>query len=80
MTEPRVSDILLIWLAVERLGGELTYLFLAPFLVLLGILSYGILFDKWHKDPLLILKYSAAAYGVIMALRAFRWIIGSFSK
>ncbi|MCG8305818.1 MAG: hypothetical protein MI975_00405 [Cytophagales bacterium] len=62
------------------LGGELTYLFLAPFLVLLGILFYGILFDKWYKDPLLILEYSAIAYGTILILRVLGWAIRALSR
>ena len=62
------------------LGKELTYLFLAPFFVLIGILGYGILFDKWIKEPVLILEYSAIAYGVILALRLFSWAIRALSK
>ena len=62
------------------LGSEMIYLFLAPFLVLIGILGYGILFDKWHKDPLMILEYSAIAYGVILTLRFFGWAIRSYSR
>lgn len=62
------------------LGTELTYLFLAPFLVLIGILGYGILFDKWFKDPMIILEYSAIAYGVILALRLFSWVIRALSS
>lgn len=64
----------------SRLGSELTYIFLAPFLVLLGILSYGILFDKWHKDPTLILEYSAIAYAAILVLRFFGWAIRALSR
>jgi len=62
------------------LGSELTYLFLAPFLVLIGILGYGILFDKWYKDPMLILEYSAIAYGGILVLRFFSWVIRALSR
>lgn len=62
------------------LGTEFTYLFLAPFLVLIGILGYGILFDKWFKDPMLILEYSAIAYGVILVLRLFSWAIRALSS
>lgn len=62
------------------LVSEMTYLFLAPFLILIGILGYGILFDKWYKDPLLILEYAAITYGVILVLRLFRWAIRSFSR
>lgn len=62
------------------LVSEMTYLFLAPFLILIGILGYGILFDKWYKDPLLILEYAAIAYGVILVLRLFSWAIRSFSR
>lgn len=64
----------------SRLGAELTYLFLAPFLVLLGILIAGILFDNWHKEPRMILEYSSITYGVIMVLRAFSWVIRSLSR
>lgn len=62
------------------LGTELTYLFLAPLLVLIGILGYGILFDKWFKEPMLILEYSAIAYGVILVLRLFTWAIRALSS
>lgn len=62
------------------LGTELTFLFLAPFLVLLGILVYGILFDRWFKDPMIILEYSAITYGVILILRLFSWAIKALSK
>ncbi|MCK5278104.1 MAG: hypothetical protein KAI99_11780 [Cyclobacteriaceae bacterium] len=62
------------------LAGELTYIFLAPFLVLIGILGYGILFDKWYKDPILILEYSGIAYGVMLGLRLISWSIRSLSR
>ncbi len=62
------------------IGGELTYLFLAPFLVLLCVLVYGILFDKWFKDPILILEYSGIAYAVILVLRFFSWAIKALSR
>ena len=62
------------------LGSELTFLFLAPFLVLIGILGYGILFDKWFKDPMLILEYSAIAYGAILVFRLFNWAIRALSR
>ncbi len=62
------------------LGTELTYLFIAPFLVLLGVLGYGILFDKWYKDPMLILQFSGYAYGAILVLRFFSWVIRALSK
>ena len=62
------------------LGSELTYLFLAPFLVLLGILANGVLFDKWYKDPILILEYSGIAYGAILVLRLFGWAIRALSR
>ncbi len=57
------------------LGREITYMFLAPFLVLLGILAYGILFDKWFKDPMFILQASGFCYAAIILIRIFRWII-----
>jgi len=62
------------------LGSELTFLLLAPFLVLIGILGYGILFDKWFKDPMLILEYSAIAYGAILVFRLFNWAIRALSR
>ena len=61
------------------LANELTYLFLAPFLVLLGILGYGILFDIWYKEPKLILEYSGITYGAIMIIRFLRWAIRALS-
>ena len=62
------------------LGREITYLLLAPFLVLLGILIYGILFDNWIKDPKLILEFSGYAYGAIIALRFLNWAIKALSR
>jgi len=62
------------------IGGELTYLLLAPFLVLIGVLAYGILFDRWYKAPKLILEYSILTYGILLILRIFNWIIRAFSK
>jgi uncharacterized membrane protein len=64
----------------SRLAGELTYLFLAPFLVLVGILVYGILFDKWNKDPKLILEYSILTYGVLLVLRLLGWAYRTLSR
>ena len=54
--------------------GELVMLLLAPFMVLAGILIYGVLFDRWFKDPELILKASLVAYLVILAFRFLQWI------
>jgi hypothetical protein len=62
------------------LATELTFVFLAPFFVLLGILGYGILFDKWYKDPMIILEYSAITYGAILILRLFSWAIRALSR
>lgn len=62
------------------LGKELTYLLLAPLLILIGVLGYGILFDKWFKDPMLILQYSAIAYGAMMALRFLGWAVRTLSR
>ncbi len=62
------------------LGTELTFVLLAPFLVLMGILAYGILFDQWYKDPMVILEYSAITYGAILILRLFSWAIRALSR
>jgi hypothetical protein len=62
------------------LAGEIGYLLLAPFLVLLGILIYGVLFDMWFKDPILVLKASLTAYGVIILLRLLEWMLRSFRQ
>ncbi len=64
----------------SKIGSELTYLFLAPFLVLIGVLGYGILFDRWYKDPMLILQASGIAYGAILVLRFFSWAIRALSR
>ncbi len=61
------------------LATELLYLALAPLLVLLGILIYGILFNEWQKDIILILRLSGMTYLVIVLLRIIRWIINMFS-
>jgi len=62
------------------LATELLYVALAPLLVLVGILIYGVLLDQWYKDPVLILNASGVVYGVILILRIIRWIVGLFSK
>ncbi len=62
------------------LATELLYVALAPLLVLLGILMYGVLLDQWHKDPMLILKLSGVIYGGILIIRIIKWIVGLFSK
>lgn len=59
---------------------EMTYLFLAPFLALTGVLLFGILFNKWIKDPVIILEYSGIAYGILLILRFFGWTIRSLSR
>ena len=61
------------------LGRDLSSLFLAPLLVLIGILLYGILFDQWFKDPMMILEFSGLAYAAILVLRILRWIIKALS-
>jgi hypothetical protein len=61
------------------IGRELSYIFLAPLLVLLGILTYGILFDRWYKDPMMVLEFSGIAYGAILIIRVFQWIIKGIS-
>lgn len=59
---------------------ELSYLLLAPLLVLIGILAYGILLDRWYKDPELILEYSGFTYGAILILRFVAWVVRAFSS
>jgi len=62
------------------LATELLYIALAPLLVLLSILMYGVLLDQWHKDPMLILKSSGIAYGGILIIRIIGKIVRVFSK
>jgi|GEM_PF-2417730 len=62
------------------LARELTYLFLAPLLVLTGILLFGVLFETWYKDPIIILKISGIAYAGLLFLRLFFWIYRQFSR
>lgn len=59
---------------------ELTFLFLAPFVVLTGIVVSGVLFDRWYKDPVVILKYAAITYAAIICLRIFTWLVRSWSR
>lgn len=61
------------------LARELTYLFLAPLLVLVAVLLAGVMFDTWYKDPILILKASGIAYVGLLFLRFFFWIYKLFS-
>jgi hypothetical protein len=58
----------------------LVYLLLAPFVVLLGVLALGVLFDRWYKDPLLILEYSAYAYLVLLGIRLLPWLISGLGR
>ena len=60
--------------------GEMVFLLLAPFMVLAGILIYGILFDRWFKDPELILKASLVAYLIILAFRFLQWVTRKLGK
>jgi hypothetical protein len=59
---------------------EISYLLLAPFLTLLGVLIYGILFNIWQKEPLVLLKFSGLTYGAIVVLRFFQWVIKGLSS
>jgi hypothetical protein len=59
---------------------ELSYLLLAPFLVLIGVVGYGILFDKWHRDPLEILEYSGLVYAILIVYRFLGWSFRAFLR
>jgi len=59
---------------------ELTYLLLAPFFALVGVVVYGILFDQMEKDPRTILQYAVVAYLVILGIRLLRWISRIFGE
>lgn len=61
------------------LARELIYLFLAPLLVCTGVLLFGVLFDQWYKEPLMLLKFSGIAYAGLLFLRFFFWIYRAFS-
>jgi len=54
--------------------NELAFLLLAPTLVMIGIVLYGILFDSWYKDAYNILLASGALYLVILLIRLITWI------
>ncbi len=60
--------------------GELVMLLLAPLMVLAGILILGVLFDRWYKDPELILKATLVAYLIILAIRFLLWIVKNLGK
>lgn len=64
----------------SRLSTEMLYIFLSPLLVLIGVLGYGILFDRWHKDPLLILHFSGYVYAAILLIRFINWMIKALSR
>ena len=53
--------------------NELAYLLLAPVLVMIGIVLYGIFFDSWYKDAYDILLTSGALYLVIVFIRLITW-------
>jgi len=61
------------------LAKELVYLLLAPLLVLTGVLLFGVLFDEWYRDPLVLLKFSGIAYAGLLFLRIFFWIYRAFN-
>ncbi len=60
-------------------ANELVYILLAPFLVLIGVLAYGILLDHWYRDPMIILQASGYAYLGILGLRLIFWVINKLS-
>ncbi len=60
------------------LARELIYVFLAPLLVMIGVLLFGVLFETWYKDPVFILKASGIAYAGLLFLRMFFWIYRQF--
>jgi len=54
--------------------NELFFLFLAPTLILLGVVVYGILFDTWYNDVYDILMASGALYLVFQFIRLTAWL------
>lgn len=60
--------------------NELFFLFLAPTLVLLGVVLVGILYDKWYSDPYEILMTSGALYLVIQFIRLIYWLAGKIKN
>jgi inner membrane protein involved in colicin E2 resistance len=54
--------------------NELFYLFLAPTLILLVIVVYGILFDVWYDNAYSILMASGVLYLVLLFLRLTTWL------
>ena len=49
--------------------NELFFLFLAPTLILLGVVIRGVLFDIWHHDLYEIFMASGALYLVLLFIR-----------
>jgi len=56
--------------------NELFFLFLAPTLVLLGVVLVGILYDRWYNDPYEILMTSGVLYLVLLFIRLISWLTG----
>jgi hypothetical protein len=54
--------------------NELFFLFLAPSLVMLGVVIIGIFFDTWYNDPYEIFMTSGALYLTILFIRAVSWL------
>ncbi len=55
--------------------NEITFLLLAAFLVLLGVLAMGILVDVWYKEIILILKATGLTYISLLILRFLYFLI-----
>jgi hypothetical protein len=60
--------------------NELFFLFLAPTLVLLGVVLVGILYDTWYNDPYEILMTSGALYLVLLFIRLISWLAGKIKN
>ncbi len=54
--------------------NELFFLFLAPTLVLLGVVAIGIFFDTWYNDPYEISLASGTLYLVMILIRTVTWL------
>lgn len=56
------------------LKNELFYWFLSACGILILVLIYGVLFDKWYKDWDTILIAGSSLYLLTVVLRFFAWI------
>lgn len=54
--------------------NELFFLFLAPTLIMVGVVVKGVLFDTWHNDFYKLFMASGALYLALLFIRLISWL------